>query len=297
MEDQPKGELFSRIYIPKGNPLPDSPRFRLRIGSHAWGRIYSLSQYSNSDPIYKFAKLVKEELGVQVPLEGVSLNAQWNIQGFFQKAEIRDVLDGISLVTRLLERERSNTRHWLDFVGRVFVEENLHYRLDDLGGVHHLVDREFERNKNAVLSCLGGKFSAVESSLDSAFSRLGREPLDTKAAVREIFDAAESLVKTITDSGQVLTERFVEVNIKPMVQRAYGKIDSATHSAAERSLLGFSQWVQAAHPYRHGQKDSKAIEPPLEIAVLLMSQGASYIRWLVEIHNLHENDGRKSERQ
>ena len=289
MEDQPKGELFSRIYIPKGDPLPDSPRFRVRLAAKA-----SEISYSHSKFQLGFSKLVEGELGVKVPFVKWGTSGNWSIGLFFEKAEIRDVLDGISLLARFVVDKGADyyVQQWVDFVARVFVEENLHYRIDEKGGVHYLVDREFERNKNTVLSCLGGKFSAVEESLDAAFSRLGRKPFDTKAAVRDIFEAAESLTKQITNSGHDLTERFVNAKIAPMVKRVYGGIDRSANSAGDILLIGFSQWVNAAHNYRHGQKDTKVIAPPFELAVLLLSQGASYIRWLVEIHNLHENGGK-----
>ena len=289
MEDQPKGQLFSRVYIPKGDPLPDSHRFRLRLACGVSDMFRPMSEYLESE----LGSIVQRELGVRVPR--MRMSGDWDIGEFIATAEIRDVLDSISFVARLIRDRGLNAQLWTKFVGRVFAEENLHYRIDDLGGVHFLVDREFERNKNAVLICLGGKFPVVEESLNSAFSRLSREPFDTKAAVWDMFSAAESLVKTITNnSGQVLTDKFVETNIKPMVQRVYGKIDSATHSAAGKSISGFSQWVQSVHPYRHGQKDSKSTNPPLEITVLLLSQGASYIRWLVEVHNLNETGREKA---
>jgi hypothetical protein len=70
--------------------------------------------------------------------------------------------------------------------------------------------------------------------------------------------------------------------MEPRVQKLYAADPVATMAGA-RLAQSFADWVDAAHPYRHGQKSEEPVEPPEELAVLLVSQGASFVRWLVDL--------------
>jgi hypothetical protein len=65
--------------------------------------------------------------------------------------------------------------------------------------------------------------------------------------------------------------------------------------AAEYLLDSLCDWIDAGHIYRHGQKVQEPLPPPIDLAVIFISQGASYIRYLLpladqvnqpEIHSL-----------
>jgi hypothetical protein len=47
-------------------------------------------------------------------------------------------------------------------------------------------------------------------------------------------------------------------------------------------VASFSEWVDGAHPYRHEHGEEVA-QPPLELAVNLLSLGITNVRWLAEL--------------
>jgi hypothetical protein len=69
---------------------------------------------------------------------------------------------------------------------------------------------------------------------------------------------------------------------RPLIVGSY-KGDRRAIEAAEKLLLSFRGWIDAAHEYRHepGVKDTIA-QPPLALAVYLISTGAAHLRWLAE---------------
>ena len=71
-------------------------------------------------------------------------------------------------------------------------------------------------------------------------------------------------------------------SIKPIVQSVYTN-DATAKNVANHLLNGFADWVEGCHPYRHGQQSEEVFAPPLEIAVATLSNGATYIRWLMEL--------------
>jgi len=182
------------------------------------------------------------------------------------------------------KRETSKEQAWLAFAQRVFQEESLGYKLDAMGGVHYHVDAEFERNRVSVLSALGQpRFQAVSRAFEDAHKKLDAQPSDTKGAVRDLFEASETLFKLLTESNQDLSERSVRSVLKPIVQRFYQSIDSSATSFGEHLLESFCQWVNAGHRYRHGQNTEEPHAPTLEAAIAFVSIGASFIRWLIEL--------------
>ncbi len=68
----------------------------------------------------------------------------------------------------------------------------------------------------------------------------------------------------------------------PVVQRLYSGNGPAT-AAVSKQLEAFCDWVDGAHHYRHEHNQEHIIEAPLEVAVLFVSTGAAYIRWLIDI--------------
>ena len=151
--------------------------------------------------------------------------------------------------------------------------------------MHPLVDEEFQRNRVSVLQALDlPRYANIQHSVQSAFARLTVSAGDTKASIRDIFDAAESLFKLlITPRNSTLASGSVDDDLKKVVNRAVANEDPATVQAALRAVSGFGKWADACHPYRHGHGTESIVSPPLDLTVLLLSQGAAYIRWLAQI--------------
>jgi hypothetical protein len=67
-------------------------------------------------------------------------------------------------------------------------------------------------------------------------------------------------------------------------QKAYAG-DAVALRAAMKQLASFKDWVDASHNYRHEQGSEEPVQPPIDLAVLAVSNGAAYIRWLVALDN------------
>jgi len=268
------GELFSRVYAQRDTRLSDSPRFRIRIGS------FFNEALKGETHSRELRQRFESELGVSV---GGYYNLHWT--AFFKNAEMRDVLDAITIMYGTLTTSYSNVTaaQWRRFVQRAFEEEGLLYTVDSKCGVRRAVDEEYEHNAISVVRGLhDGRLRAVSGALESALKKLEQANQDRKGAVRDVFESAETLFKLTTDSGANLSTSSLEKHLRPIINRLYGK-DPATVSAAGRMLGSFQAWTDAAHPFRHGQKTEVPIDLPEDVAVLLVSQGASFIRWLADI--------------
>jgi hypothetical protein len=270
--DAPSGQLFSRVYLERSTPVRDSKRFRTRLTGYFYEKI--------SDSAHRLADKIRTELGVQVPwLHGP------DFEKFFQQAEVRDVLDTVSLVVAVLDENHkySQIEPWIAFVQRAFDEESLGYRVDSKGGVHYVVDEEFERNRvSAIASLTLPNFASVAKSLENAFSQFDAPSINTKAAVRDVFDALETLIKILSDSNKNLDDKMVKKDLGDLLRKIPEYTEPSGASTISKFIESLADWVNAAHPYRHGQKTEKLVAPSPASAVLFLSTGAAYIRWLVD---------------
>jgi hypothetical protein len=187
-------------------------------------------------------------------------------------------------------RPGSAASQWQEFVARALRDENLAYTLDDQCGVHPLVDVEFERNSAATVRSLGeARYAAVRTAFEAGKSKLDALPQDRKGAIRDLFEAVETLTKLVSNSGKALDSGFVRGEIQRIVARLHAE-DAVARRSGGAMCLSLADWVDAAHPYRHGQQVEEPVEPPEELTVLIFSQGAAFIRWLVDIDQ-QENGG------
>jgi hypothetical protein len=67
-----------------------------------------------------------------------------------------------------------------------------------------------------------------------------------------------------------------------VLQRLYAN-DSVALRASIKVLSSFKGWIDAAHFYRHAPGHEKPKPPPLALAVVMVSEGALFIRWLAEL--------------
>lgn len=276
------GELFSRAYLRPERLDSDSKKFRVRLGAYVHagmdGQRKALRDY------------LQIEAGISVP---------WTASGvdfgkFFAEAPIHDVLNAVTLIWRRLLSDEQFTRRlashlvqsqsvrWLEFVARAMREEQVGYRLDERCGVHHFVDEEFERSRAAVLAGLGApRYQAVRAAFEQAHGHLDAQPQDTKASVRSAFEAAEILAKLMVPEAQNLNKVMIEKRLKPLILES---ITIPTDRLMQDRLVdSFGLFVDSVHPYRHGQGVDDPIQPPLEIAIHVLSSVATALRWLVVV--------------
>ena len=263
---QPAGEKFSQLYIAKGPPVADSVRFRKRLAA--------LFSDFTAQVNVSYTQLIQRELGVTV-----AYNGGWRFDLFFASAELRDVLDTITLVWKTLGYRQAE---WVNEIRRTLREENIGFAVDDRGGVHFSVDAEFHRARTVAISTLGApRYAAARALFERAYSDLDGVPPDTRNSIRHMFDANENVFK-LTAQGRATRLDPSEAS-KRLRSWTSGSYNGASAAAADQSIEGFTKWVAAAYQYRHAENAETLEAPPVDLTVLLLSQGAAFLRWLVEI--------------
>jgi hypothetical protein len=111
-------------------------------------------------------------------------------------------------------------------------------------------------------------------------------PPDGKAAVRGVFTPAEGLFRLMTSAG-VLGVSELDKNIRPRIDALF-VADIPARTASHRILASFQDWIAACHQYRHEPGTEEPAQPPLSLAIMLVSQGAGFIRWLIQIDRTTE---------
>lgn len=258
-----EGELFIRNYLRSPVKLSDSMKARRRVAAKFLDSM-DLSQ------INKFPGLVKGELGVDYPY----ING-WHHNGFWEKVEIGDFLSAITLWLRQRPHQLAEAR-------RILEQEDLHYRIDDKGGVHFLVDAEFSALVETTLAGLGKpQFTAARAALQEGMKALAPTNPSGKGLIRGVFEAVESVFLVVIgpDTANRLNKQAVDKYLKPVLVERYKAFPEAEDKVG-RMLEIFSAWVNDAHPYRHGAPFEQVHEAPLELAVLSATGGMGFIRLL-----------------
>lgn len=260
---------FSQVYISRGEPDSDSVRMRRRILRTFTG--LKLNDYVGGDDIERV-------LGVEV--EAGSWGYRW--ETFFTNCSLRDFLDTITIVAEIARQKRLHSwRLWIEEVEIVFREENVCYRVDGNGSVHFTVDAEFERNQVSALAALNApRYGAARSHYEAGKSALDQTPPQTREAIRQTFECNETLFKLMFPSVTSLGCTEATKKLRPLIDQQFAGTELA---ASGRMLEAFSDWINSAHPYRHGQSVEVPDNPSVQTAVLSVSLGAAFARWLAEL--------------
>jgi hypothetical protein len=262
---------YSQLYIDQSAPLPDSARARHRLGK-------LMEDLVGDGPTAQLSETLERELGIMV---GTLRAYHWTM--FCATCSIRDFLDTITLTFIFLKRQGSIQTRWLIEARRIFSEERLAYEIDDSGIVHPAVDKEFQRNRQATVA--GLQMPRYANSL-AAFERISNElavqPPNGKEAWRAVFTAVEGLFKLMFPSATRLNAAAVKANLKGIVQNLHLG-DAVAQRAADKLVAAFEDWVDASHNYRHEAGSEEFVQPPIDLAVLAISNGTAFLRWLIAI--------------
>lgn len=267
-----EGEIFRRNYLRPSSPSSDSARARRRLLQIVWG--------GHDTERSKLVSLVQAELGVSYPYGTYN----YDHTAFWERSEVGDFLSTITLWHRVIGYP-ARQESFRSAVGRIFSEENLRYRIDDKGGIHFLVDEEFERTVASAIEGLGApRFAASHHALLEGMSALGTDKQSGKALIRGVFEAVESafLVVTAQPSGGILNAMALERHLKPLLLERYSSCGDAG-DMVERLLDHFKAWVKSAHPFRHGTPLEQIHEAPLDLAIMSATQGMGYLRLLASL--------------
>jgi len=294
---RPKGMQYRELYEVQQDRTLDSEFFRMRLAA----------LLDSKDEEFALRQMHLQDLFTR----SMGVPKAFSLQEMIMKAPRGRLLSFLTVLHAALVRQaedaptgyhgnayfagiaRAAPAKFRSAIATLFHEERMAYEIDDKGGVHASIDAEFQRNRQAAIhSLLPARYTNVRSGLEAAFQRLAIEHFDTKAAVRDIFDAAESLFKMIVaPRNPNLSEGSVKDDLKPVINRAFAREDAATQQAAARSLSSFGKWADACHPYRHGVNSETIVAPPADLTILLLSQGAGFVRWLAKIDGAIQSAG------
>lgn len=277
-KDRPEGLYYSNLYLERTPPQVDSRVARERIFAF-------LNRFGGSFPS-DFIHGFRLKFGDFDAGTGDSWNS---LKRFFLERSQPEVLNGITVIYRAFgEGQYSKfAREWVDHVNEVLHDENILFEVDRRGGVHHKEDREFQQSAEALIVGLGDpSMSSIRGNVQAAYQELNSVNGNTRKAVEGFFHATESLFKQLFGEARVpdLKAAAALPLLKGEITTAYSD-DPIAKRASEKVVQGYMDWIDAAHFYRHGQKDENSQAPPRELAVELMSTGASFMRWLLAIRS------------
>lgn len=269
-EEKPVGELFSLVYCQRGIPLEDSVKVRRRLGGFC-------TQFLDTTALRSLAKFLTMETGLEMPM----VAGRRSIPEYLLRVEIVDLLNSITLIWRFFQPGGAQFgRLWHTFVIRVFHEENMRYRLDELCGVHYLIDEAFEDNRVSILPALQkARYVGLRDAFENAYRYLSS---DTKTAARFMFESLEILARLMFPEQRNLNGWLVRNKVKSAAMSLCAT-DSTASKVVDGFCEGLAQWVDAMHCYRHGQGLPEPVSPPLELCVYILSSGTSFLRWLVDV--------------
>lgn len=269
------GGLYSRNYLQNDTLVQDSARFRKRIGAF-FNNIFPRRGIRN-----ELSKSLEISLGVEVPTSGFHVieGAIYDVEQLLEKAKIIDVLDSITIIY-----QQTKSDDWKEFVENAFREEGLNYTLDEKCGVHPYVDAEFQQNKSSTLRCLQKEgLDGVKHEFEQAFDNLRQK--NNKGAIKSINEAVESLVKNMADIKEANLDKAMP-KLLPIIEEIYKK-DIPLKDASKAMQRSLIDWNTSCHQYRHGKDADKINNPSDEYTILMLSQGAAYIRWLLDVEQLY----------
>jgi hypothetical protein len=266
---------FSQLYISQPSPLPDSARARRRIG-----KVLESLTKANVNTVRDLSGHLDQELGVPVNVE---YGFEW--PSFFEKAAIRDFLDAITLMNNffLSKGMSAYSRNLTAEARRIFSEERLAFEIDDQGVVHPAVDQEFQRNRRATVAGLQDvRYANSLAAFERVSDELACVPPNGKDAWRAVFAAAEGLFRQMFRSAPQLNAAAIDAHLAPLAQRVHGQ-DAVALRATMKLIASFKDWVDASHNFRHEPGGHEQAQPPIDVAVLAVSNGTAFLRWLIAL--------------
>jgi hypothetical protein len=268
--------MFSKTYLRAPATQRESRRLRNRLGITAAD--IPAAAYDEA------VRLIRVETGAEMP-HGY---AGYDLKAFFADTEeFRDVLDAVTCVARAIQLTRDNAAQWISFCKRAFDEEGMAYSVDDRGEVHYRVDVAFHEIAESVVAILSvAPFAAAGASLDSAVKLLTQADPQRKHAIRDAFEAVETIFKLVAQTSHDLSAGNLKQDLSPVLDRHYQATDPIAQGAAQQSLEQLKDWTNACHKYRHGHGREEPVEPPLEVAVLLVSNALAFARWMASFAGL-----------
>ncbi len=274
---------YSQIYVEKPSNLSDSPKLRKRISSYYHSYIhYEKIHCRQSEKIYDviIANLIEQEVGIGIEKTYNGFSVTYHTVKLLLNCSINDFLDCISVIDSVLTD--TTKKDWIEFVERVFREENMPYTLGSDGVVHLYVDEEFSNSYEATISLLSlDRYEHTKVIYENSYNHLRSDKQNTRSAIKDMFESIETLSKLMDNKIKRLGAKEVNNNLKPICDRVIS--DEDEKDFINLMISGLAEWVNAHHKYRHGQGKEEHTPPSLDSAILSLSVGSAYLRFLMQI--------------
>lgn len=276
-EKKPVGQLYSRLYLQPTETVRDSQRMRMRV-LRTILRIVPEHQRDTD-----FGGIAEEVLGIELVSHGVYNPPYVGWDSLVRSdLSITDLLDVLTLLWRNLGEHGGRREHFRRAIANTFAEEAIGFSVDEKMGFHPAFDKEFERSRSSIVRILGdGRFRHEADFIAKSEAALLADPVDGRAAIRAVYDATENLFKRLTGK-QNITNSHVRKELAPAALQGV-PADGKSNVAVNKMLDAFEDWVAACHVYRHAPGEAETTQPSCEIAVLMVSQGYGFVRWLAEM--------------
>lgn len=275
-ENTPTGKLYSRLYLQSAEVSRDSDRMRMRVSRAI------ISHIPENRRGTRFGTSVEEELGIEI-VRSVAYGSSYVSWNHLVRHEL-SVSDLLNILTLLWRNAPSHTsrNQFRSSIARIFAEEAIGYSVDEEMGFHPAFDEEFERSRHSIVRVLSEERFRHEADFIAQSERaLLADPIDGRAAIRAVYDAAENLFKRITGQQNITNSHvrgaLCRIAIKDIPE------DGKSNVAVQKSLNAFEDWAAACHVYRHAPGEAETSQPSEEIAILIVSQGYAFVRWLAEL--------------
>ncbi|MBX2833707.1 MAG: hypothetical protein KTR28_01915 [Micavibrio sp.] len=259
---------------------------RKRISSYYLNNIHHekfRADYKDTKIDHLIYQQLEQELGIKISTSSSSFGIVFYTEQFLLNCELADFLDSLTIIyfcSKLLGKDTS--KKWLDFVERVFREQGTEYSIDSEGDVYPYIDSEFSNSHHSTLISLDKqRYEQAKSIYLSAYSALRADKQNTRTAIKDIFESLETVSKLIDSKIQRLGNKEVSYNLTNICAAKIQDEDEKTF--IKEILKGFAKWVDAHHIYRHGQAKEQLTPPSLDSAILSLSIGSAYLRYLIEI--------------
>lgn len=260
--------LYSRAYLQPDTLFPDSARLRVRL--------LALASSENWLSL-ELAEAIRHKLGVEIPGErGYSADFSY----WLKYCEIRDLLDFVTIVICIQDkRQRPNI---IAYINRIFAEESVAYEISDDGSVRPKVDLEFAATMRSALAGMDkARYRGVRTQFELGQAALTPLAPNWSLATYQTFRANEQLFKLVSSQDRLVADKVHQV-YGPLIQAAYTDAPQILNEA-KKILGGYMSWINAAHFERHAPESEEPHEMPQSLGALMVSQGASYLRWLLDL--------------
>jgi len=285
MNESTIGKRFSHVYLMREAPEKDSSKARFRLAKLAESSCppAASSRHGTSFDYNRAAQeKIERELGIAFGTRSTSGTLVRSWEWYFNKVSVSEMLDTITVVAATLysDYNKNVNRNWfVQEARRILKEENLAYSIDEAGGVHPLVDSTFSVAMDSAITGLNEpRFAASAECINRIDGCLLQTPEDFIGAIRAVFGACENTFKLMYGVPR-LDSKSAGERIGSEQQSLY-KDHPNLQAASAKALEGFKQWINAAHFYRHEQGLEEPKQPAPELAILLISQGLGFVRWL-----------------